>query len=194
MVALINAWVSLGNKEAAIKILEQAVTNGTLVNNGGIYSENAVSYESYNTDPYAETPAMPDAAPMPTANTNAKYFIAIKGNDLIFSTDADAINSKMQGSDWSSLNTELGKSNASAKPATFFVDLRYKSIENLVSNLSPSSTYELEKYKSVLSQFKEISGYGDNKGSEMILKFTEEKKNSLQRIVDIAKKAAKLSR
>lgn len=192
---IINAWVSLGNKEAAIKLLEQAVTNGTLVNNGGIYSENAVSYDYYNTDIYAETPAMPDTTAMPTANANAKYFVAIKGNDLIFSTDANAINSKMQGgADWTSLNAELGKSNASAKPVSFFVDLRYKNIESLVSNINPSSTYELEKYKSVLSQFKEISGYGDNKGSEMILKFTEEKKNSLQRIVDIAKKAAKLSR
>jgi hypothetical protein len=163
-VPLVNAWVSLGNKDAAVKILETAVTNGALVNNGGIYSKNGGS--------------------------GADVFVAIKGNDLLISTDADAINNKMQGTDWSTLNASLGKTNASSKPATFFVDLRYSSIKDLVDNADPSSARELETYKSVLSDFKEISGYSDNKGSEMTLKFTEQKTNSLKRIVQIFQKAA----
>jgi hypothetical protein len=56
------------------------------------------------------------------------------------------------------------------------------------------SSYELrqiENYKSILSELKDLSGFTDNKGSELILKFTEHKKNSLQIISDIVKKVIK---
>jgi hypothetical protein len=181
---LVNAWLSLGNKEAALKILDQQVTNGILVNNGGIYSQNnGLALDAFDS---------PDAPS--DASSNSKFFIAIKGNDLIFSTDHDAIISKVQGSDWTTLNADLGKSNANAKPATFFIDLRYKSLEQLASNLNPESAVQLENYKSVLSDFKELSVSGDNKGSEMLLKFTEQKTNSLKRIVEIVQKAAKMAK
>lgn len=178
---LLNGWAHLGNKTALLKILELAVTKGTLVNNGGIYSENTVGYDSYNSDQ-----SEGEAVPAPAANS--KYFIAIKGNDLFFSTDHDAIASKMQGTDWKSLSTESGKGIVTSKPVTFYADLNYNRYAEILKNSNLINPYILDNLKTVLSEFKEFSVSGDKNESEMLIKFTDEKENSLRRIFDIVKK------
>jgi hypothetical protein len=180
---LINAWISLGNKEAALKILNQQVENHILVNNGGIYS--------LNTGAELDPSESPDAITNDNSN-NSNYFVAIKGNDLIFSTDYDAIVSKMQGGDWTTLNADLGKNNATTKPSSFYLDLRYKNYENILNGIFSSyEVSQLENYKSILSEFKDVTAFSDNKGSEVLLNFTEHKKNSLQIISDMVKNIMK---
>ena len=161
-VPLINAWAHLGNKEAATKLLEYMVTSGTLVNKEGIYAENN----------FFGTPS---------------YFITIKENDLFISTQEVDIQSKLKG-EWSSLKESFGKQTVMTKPVNLFAD--YESM--LKSQMSSNEQEMADKLKNVLSSFKSISMTGDKNEAVMIIKFTEKKTNSLQRIIDIAQEAYRI--
>jgi hypothetical protein len=166
-IPLLNAWAHLGNKEAATKLLDYMVTSGTLVNKDGIYAENI----------YFGSPS---------------YFIAIKENDLFISTQESDIQSKLKG-EWSSLKESFGKQTVMTKPINLFADLRYSSYESMLkSQMSSNEQLMADKLKNVLSSFKSISMTGDKNEAVMIIKFTEKKTNSLQRIIDIAQEAYRI--
>ena len=166
---LIHGWFHLGNKEAATKILDYLTTSGSFVNKDGIYTENASFREP-------------------------EMFITIKGNDLFYSSQLDAIQNKALGKEWDVLKESLGKKDVLAKPAAAFVDLRYSSYEPMIkSNMSSTEFETFQKFKNILSSFKSLSIKGDNKEGEMIIQFTEKKTNSLQRIIELLQDAYRLT-
>jgi hypothetical protein len=165
----VNGWAHLGNKEAAIKLLDLMVTGGILNYNDGIYAEK----NDFGT---------PGA------------FMAIKDNDLFVSTQEENIKSKLTGGDWNALKEDYGKKDVLAKPVTIFADLNYSSYESMLkSNMNQNDLDALNKFKNILSSFKNLSLTGNSNEFEMVIQFSEKKTNSLERIIELLQEAYRLT-
>jgi hypothetical protein len=165
----VNGWAHLGNKEAAIKLLDLMVTGGILNYNDGIYAEK----NDFGT---------PGA------------FMAIKDNDLFISTQEENIKSKLTGGDWNALKEDYGKKDVLAKPVTIFADLNYSSYESMLkSNMNQNDLDALNKFKNTLSSFKNLSLTGNSNEFEMVIQFSEKKTNSLERIIELLQEAYRLT-
>lgn len=166
---LVHGWFHLGNKEAATKILDYLIANGSFVNNDGIYTVN-------------------------TTITEPGMFIAIKGNDLFYSSQLESIQNKLKGKEWDGLKESLGKKDVLAKPVSAFADLRYSSYEPMIQSELNSTEFEaIQKFKNILSSFKSLTITGSNTETEMVIQFTEKKTNSLQRIIELLQEAYRLT-
>jgi hypothetical protein len=165
----VNGWAHLGNKEAATKLLDLMVTSGALNNIDGIYTEK----KDFG---------------------NPRVFMAIKDNDLFISTQEENIKRKLTGGDWNALKENYGKKDALAKPVTIFADLNYSSYESMLkSNMNQNDLDALNKFKNILSSFKNLSLTGNSNEFEMVIQFSEKKTNSLERIIELLQEAYRLT-
>jgi hypothetical protein len=163
-------WAKLGNKQLANSMIEKMVEAGEATETEGLYALNENSYS-------------------PTV------YLGLKGDDLFISTDLNGIKGKIKKDSWEALVDGNAKTLATSKPVSAFVDLNYKNYQDLVEASMGASEIEIfdKLKKNVLSAFKNISISSTDKESELVLQMSEEKKNSLQRLILIIDEAYKIA-
>jgi len=164
-------WAKLDKKQVVNSILNKIVENGEGTVNDGIYILNEYNYYD------------------PT------IYIAIKEDDLFITTDLNGINAKLKNNSWQTLTDANAKDLATSKPVAAFVDLNYKNYEDyIINNMSSSETQLFDKLKkNVLQSFKNISLSGTEQETELSLQMSEEKKNSLHRLILLMDEAYRIS-
>jgi hypothetical protein len=164
-------WAKLDKKQVVNSILNKIVENGEGTVNDGIYILNEYNYYD------------------PT------IYIAIKEDDLFITTDLNGINAKLKNNSWQTLTDANAKDLATSKPVAAFVDLNYKNYEDyIINNMSSSETQLFDKLKkNVLPSFKNISLSGTEQETELSLQMSEEKKNSLHRLILLMDEAYRIS-
>ncbi len=163
-------WAKLGNKQLANSMIEKMVEAGEATETEGLYALNENSYS-------------------PTV------YLGLKGDDLFISTDLNGIKGKIKKDSWEALVDGNAKTLATSKPVSAFVDLNYKNYQDLVEASMGASEIEIfdKLKKNVLSAFKNISISSTDKESELVLQMSEEKKNSLQRLILIMDEAYRIA-
>ncbi|MFN5761103.1 MAG: hypothetical protein ACK44U_03410, partial [Sphingobacteriales bacterium] len=163
-------WAKLGNKQLANSMIEKMVEAGEATETEGLYALNENSYS-------------------PTV------YLGLKGDDLFVSTDLNGIKGKIKNDSWEALVDGSAKTLATSKPVSAFVDLNYKNYQDLMEASMGASEIEIfdKLKKNVLSAFKNISISSTDKESELVLQMSEEKKNSLQRLILIIDEAYKIA-
>ena len=164
-------WAKLGNRSLAESILDKIVEGGGATESEGVYAFN----EENVYDP--------------------TLYIAIKGENLFVSTDLSGIKGKVNNDNWETLTEGGGKQLALSKPIAAFVDLNYKNYQDLVeSSVGPSESELFDKLnKKVFSSFKNITLSSTDKEAEMLLQLSEQKKNSLQRLIVMIDEAYRIT-
>ncbi|MFN5932570.1 MAG: DUF4836 family protein [Sphingobacteriales bacterium] len=163
-------WAKLGNKQLANSMIEKMVEAGEATETEGLYALNENSYS-------------------PTV------YLGLKGDDLFVSTDLNGIKGKIKNDSWEALVDGSAKTLATSNPVSAFVDLNYKNYQDLMEASMGESEIEIfdKLKKNVLSAFKNISISSTDKESELVLQMSEEKKNSLQRLILIIDEAYKIA-
>lgn len=166
---VLNFWMTLGDKNAAKKILDLATNNGQLILDQGIYTEN---------NPYR----------------GPQYFVALIEDNLYFSTQKDPILQKLQKKEWAEIDEEHGGKDVTSNSMSMYMSLDYSSYKDIMrSQMNEYQFNALNKFQSILSSFKSLNIHGKNNEVEMILQFKEKNTNSLQRIIELLQEAYQIA-
>lgn len=152
--------VGIADKQLANKIFDDIILNQGLENRNGIY----VKTEFFDTDQIA-------------------YSCLLTDNKFYISNDVNALSKKMNGNSWKSLDEKLGKSLAMNNPFCLFANMDYDTYKPIFSKLwNESEVKIIQDLKPVLSNFMHFSATQNATETNVALKLSDSKENSLWRI------------
>ncbi|MBU3714417.1 MAG: DUF4836 family protein [Ferruginibacter sp.] len=113
---------------------------------------------------------------------NNSIYIIKKDKHLLISNNRDQIQMFADGKPWQSLSAESGKSIAATKPVSFFFDLKRLNYDELFEGKNDIPAQAIPAVKKMMANFAHLSAYIDPSESDIELKMTEKKLNSLFRM------------